>query len=534
MTEWHYVAQRALTGEFLDLELPLVSGGPSWALSGAGSLSGTIAPDRGLLRAPDGRLVLEEWGTYLYAVAGNEIRWGGILVSSTFQDETWTIEAAGFATYPHGLHYDNAKSWTTASPELPFQELWANAQWRPNARLGVFVITDEMPRSLGRKGTDGENGPVGAGDVDDETWAELLLAGWTVHDGTLFPPLRIYRKDVSEEEYKRLIDDEDWREEERDGVPDDADLPEGATEVQKSKISDTAVAYLKARGWTESTRKNPENNQDVVWLTGPAFTAKSAYIDAPLFKVSAAPYELFWWESPDIGAKIDELTTSTPFDWVEKHFYVPLDRIVDAETIDPDLATWLRANGWTADPTDNAENLYRPANRPDADEVAHIIRAYYPRTGTRREDLAFIQGDNVTTTVAPTLDGDEYANAVTGLGAGEGVSALRREVSVQDGRLYRGTLYTDKAVTDGYTLASKVQTELIRRQNLLTITSITVRDHPNAPIGSWALGDDILVQANVPWLGDVALWCRITGWTLTSDSTATLTLARSDSYRYGG
>ena len=61
-----------------------------------------------------------------------------------------------------------------------------------------------------------------------------------------------------------------------------------------------------------------------------------------------------------------------------------------------------------------------------------------------------------------------------------------------------------------------------------------VMDHPNAPLGSWQLGDDVLVRADLPWLGEVEVWVRITGWSLTGESTATLTVQRSDLFRYGG
>ena len=136
--------------------------------------------------------------------------------------------------------------------------------------------------------------------------------------------------------------------------------------------------------------------------------------------------------------------------------------------------------------------------------------------------------------MAPTLDGDDYANGVLGLGAGEGKGALQRTVAVPDGRLRRLAVYTAKDVSSPARMDALLQRELRRRQDTLEITSVTVRDHPNARIGSWSLGDDVLIQATIPWLGDIALWCRIVGWALKTESTATLSLVRSDSFTYGG
>lgn len=353
---WRYIAQRALTGEFLELDLPMERDELSWTLSGAGSLRGTVTPDIGRLRADDGSLLLEEWGTLIYAEADGEIRWGGILVSSTFEGEAWTIEAAGFATYPHGLPYVGDFSKVAIDPADAFREIWTHIQSHPDGDLKVTV------------------------------------------DGT---PTKI-RLGTKEE-----------------------------------------------------------------------------------------PYALSWWETPDCGSEIDSLVRDAPFDFIERH-------------------TW------------------------SGETITHSIDIGYPRHGRKREDLAFVQGDNVVSLVTFTRDGDDFANEVVGLGAGEGRKGLRSTVAVRDGRLRRAAVYTDKGITSSARLDSRIKDELAERQNLLDIREITVHNHPNAKIGAWNLGDDILVQATVPWLGDVDLWCRITSWSLQGEDIAVLTLTRSDSFRYGG
>lgn len=372
MSKWRYIAQRATTGEFLDMELPLHRDELSWDLSGAGSLRGTVAPDVGALRLDDGRLLLEEWGTLIYAEADGIIRWGGIVISSKFDGANWSVEAAGFSSYPHGLPYEGEYSEIQVDPADVVRHIWQHLQSHPDGDLGV-VVTGSTDRRIGTEPRDVE---------------------FTTDGGE-------------------------------------------------------TVAF------------------------------------------EAGPYTLEWWEAPDCGAEIDSLVSETPFEFTEHH-------------------EW------------------------DGDEIRHEIRLGYPRIGRKRTDLAFVQGDNVTSVVAPELDGDDFANAVLGLGAGEGKGALQRSTAVRDGRLRRTHVYTAKDVSSVSRMDARIQSELQRRQDLLTITEVTVQNHANARIGAWSLGDDVLIEATLPWLGDVAIWSRIVGWTLITENTAKLSLARSDSFTYGG
>jgi hypothetical protein len=358
---WRYIAQRAVTGEFLDMELPLHRDELKWDLSGAGSLRGTVTPDIGAMRADDGRLLLEEWGTLIYAEADGEIRWGGIVISSNFDGAAWKIEAAGFATYPHGIPYTGKYSRVGIDPAAVVADIWDHVQSYSAGNLGVTVS--------------------------------------------------------------------------------------GATSARIGTAT-------------------KDNGQD-------------------------GPYELNWWDAPDCGGEIDSLAKETPFDYMERH-------------------------AW------------------DGDDITHEIIIGYPRLGRRRDDLAFIQGDNITNVVTPELDGDVFANEIVGIGAGEGAKSVHKSTAIDDGRLRRPYVYTAKDVTSSGRMDALIRGELQRRQQTLAITSVDVRDHPNARLGSWSVGDDVLIQATIPWLGDVDLWCRIVGWALTGDYTATLSLARSDAFTYGG
>jgi hypothetical protein len=205
----------------------------------------------------------------------------------------------------------------------------------------------------------------------------------------------------------------------------------------------------------------------------------------------AEPYSLVWWEAPDCGAEVDNLAKEVPFDYTEHHWW-------------------------------------------DGDEIRHRLVLGYPRLGRRRDDLAFEQGVNITNVVAPVRDGDEYANEIVGLGAGEGRAVLLRRLPHRDGRLRRVSVYSDKAVSTTARMDALIRDELAWRRNIVEVASVEVIDHPHAYIGSWQPGDDVLIRARIPWLGDVSLWHRIVGWSLISDTRARLSLRRSDSFTYRG
>lgn len=368
MPKWRYLAQRAVTRQWVHTDLDLtVEQHPSQELSAVGSFRASMAPDVYPTVAEDGRPILDEWGTFIYAEADGIIRWGGILISSTFnpREARWEIECASFATYPHKVPYEGPP---ITRKEIRggslVAELWAAAQSAPDANVGIVV----------RDGTGGGNVAIGG-----------------------------------------LI-----------GTEDD-------------------------------------------------------------------PYELAWWDAPDLGREIDRVTAEALLDWTEHH-------------------------AWNSSRTD----------------VIHEIRLHYPRAGRRRTDLAFRTGENIVSVDRPTRGGDEFANYVLGVGAGEGKGSLRRTTGARDGRLRRPHLLLRKDVASQARMDSMLRTSLLSRQKTLEVPGITIRDHPHARIGSWSLGDDIRVEADVPWLGRVDLWHRVVAWAPVDDDTAHLSLERSDSFTYGG
>ncbi|MEU3455576.1 hypothetical protein ABZ671_18545 [Micromonospora sp. NPDC006766] len=466
---WRYIARRVLTGEILDLDLPVHRDELTWGLRRSGSLRGTISPDIGQLRAPDGQLLIQEWGTELFAEADGQLRWGGIVVRSRFEGPEWKIEAAGVSAYAHAMPYMGEYSRVGVDPIDAAREIWRHLQSYPNGNLGVVL--------------DGTTSPIRLGKPGIPSYQEAFIGGKWVR---------------------------------KDSVPASAIEPSAEAKLKDNideKASSLTLAALGAYGQltppylvtvgAETMRVTGRSGTKLTGLQrGYGTSAATTHRSGTLVKhqgtqlrtvaaVPPEPYLLAWWEAKDCGREFAALAAETPFDWAEDVAWGPGDTIV------------------------------------------HRIRIGYPRLGRRRDDLAFVQGDNVISVVPVQRDGDIYANELLGLGAGEGRTLVHTRLPVIDGRLRRVAVYSDKSCTSGSRLDMLCRDELVRRQGLTEITEIEVIDHPNARIGAWQPGDDILVQAVTPWAGEVSIWSRIIGSSLVGEHKVRLALQRADRFTYG-
>lgn len=480
MEQWRYLVQRATTKKWLHSDLPLKRESLSWELSGAGSLSGTLSPDLGGMLAEDGKPLLDEWSTLIHVEADGIIRWSGIVISSSFAGSKWSVEAAGYATYPFGIPFGDSWALAFVDPAKVVRDLWNHVQSHPDSDLGVKVA-GSTPVRIGTDSTAKLQAATTA-------W-EAAKAAYDAANAIL--KTRQAAETAARATYSPLVENRTAK---------NAALTAAKKTGSASAIAAAQAAYDQAKAAAAAQKA-------IVDQRAAAKAAQSAIVkplketlDARAEAKTAAKkaededggaYKLEWWDSPDIGDEIDSLAREVPFDFTETH-------------------------AW------------------EGDEIAHTITVHYPRAGRRRDDLAFTLGENVTEIASPERDGDRFANEVIGLGAGEGAGSLRRTTAVRDGRLRRPYVLAAKDVTKATRLDALIRDERIRRQQPLTIPSVTVRNHSHAPIGSWDLGDDILVQATLPWLGDVSIWHRVVGWELLTENTARLWLERSDSFTYGG
>ncbi|MER8003017.1 hypothetical protein [Streptomyces sp. NPDC095613] len=159
----------------------------------------------------------------------------------------------------------------------------------------------------------------------------------------------------------------------------------------------------------------------------------------------------------------------------------------------------------------------------------------YPRLGARRTDITFRSGVNIVTAPPVTYSADDYANVVIATGSGEGTATRFAVDPVRDGRLRLESVLALPTVNGNDTLGRRAAAERKRRQIMGDVQQITVRDHPNAPLGSWQIGDDVHVAVHNDWISWTG-WARITADSYKpgdADDQATLTLARADSFHYG-
>ncbi|MEU6460345.1 hypothetical protein [Streptomyces sp. NPDC046976] len=204
----------------------------------------------------------------------------------------------------------------------------------------------------------------------------------------------------------------------------------------------------------------------------------------------ADPWDLQWWDSPDCGSTITDVMNLAKADFLERH-------------------------SWDG----------------SKEKILHHIDLGTRRLGKARPDLRYAQGENVIEIATPNYQGDFFANNIYVLGKGSGQKTARVRVVVDDKRLRRAKLVAYKSTANVKTLTEYGKRERARHSEQLTIPSIAVRHHPNAPLGSWALGDRILLQVEIPWVGELAIWHRITAEEIDpAAGTAVLSLSRSDFY----
>ncbi|MFJ4880074.1 hypothetical protein ACIP93_33370 [Streptomyces sp. NPDC088745] len=202
------------------------------------------------------------------------------------------------------------------------------------------------------------------------------------------------------------------------------------------------------------------------------------------------PYELRWWDYPDCGQAIDNVMQQAGADYAEWH-------------------------GWDG-------------NR---ERINHRLLLGRKRLGRSRPDLRFAQGENIVELASPQGMGERFANEIYMVGAGSGRTTPTVRTASRDKRLRRARVIPRKTTTSRMQLLIWGQAEQRRNAQMLTIPSIAVRDHANARLGSWDLGDLILVQVDVPWVGEIQVWHRIVAEEIDPVAgSAILTLTRADQF----
>lgn len=171
----------------------------------------------------------------------------------------------------------------------------------------------------------------------------------------------------------------------------------------------------------------------------------------------------------------------------------------------------------------------------DTNNIKKTLKLHHPRMGKPRHDLRFVEGENILQSFSTSTSAEDYANAVMVIGAGEGPDTVvvykYLEITNTARRVH---VIDDQSIYNVKIANSIANLELAQRSQAIHIGSILVDiDHPNAPLDELKVGDDIKVDATIPFLGRQVVWHRITGISYApGGSSAELSLSRSDSFNY--
>lgn len=494
---WRYIAQRfdgtnGGLGDFLDFNVPLQGVSIDEVLSGDNGLSGTITPEYPRLKGADGKPILVEGGTAIWAEdPDGEIRGGGLVTHSGFgEGGTWEIECTDLTGTATELPFDSAAWFVNADPMDIYRYIWTHIQSHPNHNLGITIDATTSPVRLGTDLVQHVEFDTEEDVSDDLEPAPIPVAPPRYATNALWRAAAVkalgangWNKTVVDDALKKwlqkdaLVESGDWKpltEKERqirDKAIDKVGWPPDPPEPGRKK--NTLVVNVRPQmtpptGGETLPEEDPTPQEVVTWQ-----------YDA---------YKLNWYETLDLGSSMNDLAANTPFDWHMVH-------------------------RWN-----------------EFDEIEHHIRLGYPKLGRRRDDLRFVVGENIHQTPSVERDGAEYANEVVVFGAGEGsLQVIGRAFRRDDGRVRKVAVVSAPWITHDFTARAHAELELAKRFNIEDIAEVTLVNHPHAPMGSVDLGDEIFIQGDIGWI-EIDAWCRVVGRTMSPDDSdsQTLTLIRSD------
>lgn len=480
---WRYFAQRmsgdGALGDFIDLDVPFQTDGPEEVLSGHNSLSGTISPEYMRLKGPDGRPILEEYGSALWAESPDGEVWGGLVTSSTFNGSEWAIECTDLTGVSVDLPYTLANFWVDVDPLNLFRYIWQYIQQNPGGDFGISIDDTTSPIRLGnelvqRADFDLEADPtletpdeiIDVAPNKFELNADWLASAIKAMKGTGWKP-----KTVEDALTKWLNRDLAVQEKTWQGLTkDETKIKEKAIQkVGKPPYPPGGVLVVNMR---------PQVN--VPTTADPSQASE----EIPLI-YDPDPYKLNWYTNLDLSSDIDDLAANTPFDWFLTH-------------------------------------------RWEGDRLRHHIRLGYPKLGRRLTDLRFVVGENINDIPSIDRDGSIFANEVLVLGAGEGSSQIMARSFRNDGRVRRVAVVSDPTIKTTVAAQQRAEQEIAARVTIEDIREVTLMNHSHAPMGSVSLGDEILVEGELGWI-DISTWCRVIGRRILPQSdNMVLTLLRSD------
>lgn len=265
--------------------------------------------------------------------------------------------------------------------------------------------------------------------------------------------------------------------------------------VQPSEIDpQTGILHLKAKGFSCYAKGTPWL-EDINWIANDVFDEvhaiwdhiqhdfpngdlgvevyprKSGVIRLPGYGFDGDLLNLNFFatfvrqtDKNDCGAWIDALAKDTPFDYIER-------------------------SQWNADGTD----------------IIKRIELGYPRLGLIQDDLAFVINENVLSAKPHVETQTDWVSDVGVSSFFPGLEASYELANADPDRLRRYLDEQDGFIDSNERAAAWAHRRLARRQTPPYWEEITINpDHPNAPLGSFDVGDTIVVSGFMPWVGHIS------------------------------
>lgn len=265
--------------------------------------------------------------------------------------------------------------------------------------------------------------------------------------------------------------------------------------VQPSDVDDkTGILHLKAKGFAAYPKGMPWL-EDINWLANDAFdpvveiwrhlqedfpngnldvevTPKKSgaemlpgyAFDGDLLNLNFFATFVRATDKLDCGDYIDALAKDIPFDYRER-------------------------SEWNADRTD----------------VTKTIELGYPRLGLIQDHLAFVINENVLSAKPHTETQIDWVSDVGVAGWFPGFEYSSELSNADPDRLRRYLKEEDAFIDSNERAAAWAHRRLARRQTPAYWEEITIdMGHPNAPFGTFDVGDTITVSGFMPWVGTIS------------------------------
>lgn len=264
--------------------------------------------------------------------------------------------------------------------------------------------------------------------------------------------------------------------------------------VQPSDIDpQTGVMHLKAKGFAAYPKGIPWL-EDLNWLANDAFE--------PVVEIWRHLQQDF--TNGDLNVEVFPTTSGVEMlpgyafdgDLLNLNFFASFVRATDKldcgdyiDALARDIPfDYLELSEWNADRTD----------------VIKKIRLGYPRLGVIQETIAFVINENVLSAKPHTETQTDWVSDVGVAGWFPGFEYSSELANADPNRLRRYLSEEDAHIDSNERAAAWAHRRLARRQTPPYWEQITIDpNHPNAPMGTFDVGDTITVSGFMPWVGNV-------------------------------